>query len=356
MDMPKKLIGVEPRKAALVEYEELPLQPGYIRAKVLHASPKHGSELAAFRGESPLMADYYDKEWTAFLPRTEEKKSPDNTFGEMPLGNQWVGIVTEVGDGVTNYAIGDRVCGYGGISDVQTVKASGGRDLFKMPEGMSWKDAVCYDPAGFALSGVRDAHIRPGDRVAVFGLGAIGLLVLQFAKLAGASYVAAIDPIARRREVALGLGATEVFDPIATPDVGLELRKSTNKLGVDAVVETSANEFALQQAFRGVAYGGIISYMGWARPFRGGMDWSREAHWNNARLIFSRGGSDPNPDHPRWSFARLKQTSWEMLSAGLLNCENIIDPVVPFAESAEAYEHYVDQHPEKSIKLGVTFE
>ena len=38
---------------------------------------------------------------------------------------------------------------------------------------------------------------------------------------------------------------------------------------------------------------------------------------------------------------------------GYLDCEEIIDPVVPFAESAEAYMRYVDQHPEKSIKMGV---
>lgn len=37
----------------------------------------------------------------------------------------------------------------------------------------------------------------------------------------------------------------------------------------------------------------------------------------------------------------------------LLDCEEVIDPVVPFAESAEAYMRYVDQHPEESIKMGV---
>ncbi len=40
---------------------------------------------------------------------------------------------------------------------------------------------------------------------------------------------------------------------------------------------------------------------------------------------------------------------------GYLNCEDLIDPVVPFAQSAESYMKYVDQHPELSIKMGVTF-
>ena len=133
------------------------------------------------------------------------------------------------------------------------------------------------------------------------------------------------------------------------------LKRDTAKMGVDAVIETSANEFALQQALRGLAYGGTIAFVGWARAFKGGMDWGREAHFNNARIVFSRAVSQPSPDHPRWDFARVKQTCWSWLSTGRLECEGIVDPVVPFDDCAEAYERYVDRQPEQSIKLGVSF-
>jgi threonine dehydrogenase-like Zn-dependent dehydrogenase len=139
-------------------------------------------------------------------------------------------------------------------------------------------------------------------------------------------------------------------------DVGLQLKKDTNKQGVDVVIESSASEHALQQALRGIAYGGTIASIGWARAFRGGMDWGREAHFNNAKIVFSRACSEPNPEYPRWDFKRIRDTCWELLTSGKLHCEDIINPVVPFEECARAYEKYVDQNPEKSIKLGIKFE
>lgn len=350
MNMPKQLVAVAARKAAICDYEDRAIRPDEIKVKVLYAAPKHGSELAAFRGESPHQNDYYDEEWHLFLPR--ESSSAHSAFGRWNLGNQWVGDIIEAGQEVSDFAVGDRVCGYGGIRETHIVRAANNSDLFAMPENMSWKNAVCLDPAIFALGGVRDAHVRPGDRVAVFGLGAIGQLAAQIARIAGASYVAVIDPIAYRRDVALRNGADRAFDP-TTEDVGLLLKQDTGKLGVDVIIETSANELAMNHALRGLAYGGTIAYVGWARPFRGGMDWGREAHFNNAKIVFSRACSEPNPDYPRWSFNRIITSCWEMLTTNRLQCEDIIYPVVPFAESDRAYEIYVDQEPARSIKLGV---
>ena len=351
--MIKQLVAVAPHKAAILECEDRPIKENEVRVQVEFASPKHGSELAGFRGESPHMDEYYDESWHTFLPRPDNDKKGVN-FGSWNLGNQWVGIITETGSDVVDYKVGDRVCGYGGIRETHIVNAVNNFYLFKMPKEMSWKSAVCFDPAQFALGGIRDAHVRAGDRVAVIGLGAIGQLAAQMAKLAGASYVAVVDPIEKRRQVALNTGADEAFDPL-NQDVGLELKKATNKLGVDVVIETSANEFALQQALRGLAYGGTIAYVGWARPFKGGLDFGREAHFNNAKIVFSRACSEPNPDYPRWSWRRIEETCWKMLSEGLLNCEGIVDPVVPFEESASGYERNVDLDPNQSVKLGVRF-
>jgi threonine dehydrogenase-like Zn-dependent dehydrogenase len=351
--MPKQLVATAPRKAELLNYEETTLTAGQVRVKVEFASPKHGSELADFRGEKDYMEDVYDSEWQIFKPRLTDEiiESP---FGRWNIGNQWVGRIIELGPEVAGYAIGERLCGYGGIREshaVQTVNAS---RLMKMPETMSWKNALCFDPAQFALGGIRDGQIRLGDRVAISGLGAIGAISAQMAKLAGASYVAVIDPIAKRRNSALLAGADEAFDPLHE-DVGLELKRATNKLGVDVIIETSANEFALQACLRGLAYGGTIAFVGWARPFSGGLNLGREAHFNNAKMIFSRASSEPNPDYPRWGWKRIQETCWELLETNQLNCEEIVDPVIPFAEAAEGYEEYVDRSPEKSVKLGVTF-
>ena len=92
------------------------------------------------------------------------------------------------------FRVGDRVCGYGSIREIQVLDAVDDPYLLKVPDSMPWKNALCFDPAQFALGGIRDGHVRLGDRVAVFGLGAIGAIASQMAKVAGAAYVAVIDP------------------------------------------------------------------------------------------------------------------------------------------------------------------
>ncbi|MCM8900432.1 zinc-binding alcohol dehydrogenase [Caldicoprobacter algeriensis] len=350
--MPRQLVAVAPRVAAIVEYEDREIMPNEVKVKVEFASPKHGTELTDFRGQSPFIKEKYDPEWQLFLPR-EDKDEQGVKFGEWNLGNQWVGRIIEKGADVKDFEIGDRVCSYGGIRETHIVNAVNNYRLRKVPENVSWKNAVCYDPAQFALGGVRDANIRPGDRVAVFGLGAIGQIAAQICKKLGASLVVVVDPIELRRNVALKNGADVALDPNEV-DVGFELKKLTDKMGVDAVIETSGHVSALQHALRGLAYGGTISYVAFAKEF-GGLNLGREAHFNNGRIIFSRACSEPNPDYPRWNRRRIEDVCWKMLMEGYLQCEDIVYPVVPFEECAEAYMKFVDREPHLSIKMGVKF-
>ena len=186
------------------------------------------------------------------------------------------------------------------------------------------------------------------------GLGAIGLMAAQMARLQGAQLVIVSDPIARRRQIALENGADYAIDP-TTQDAGLTIKELTGGRGADAVIETSGSYPALQAAFRGVAYAGRIAIVGWYNPCQGAFDLGQEAHMNNATVFFSRACSEPNPDFPRWSWSRINQTCWSLLSKGLLRCDNVIDPVVPFDQAAQACCQYVDQEPARSVKMGVIF-
>ena len=67
----KQLIATAPRQLQLLDYEDRPIEAHEVRIQVEYASPKHGSELADFRGLSPLIAESYDPQWQAFLPRME---------------------------------------------------------------------------------------------------------------------------------------------------------------------------------------------------------------------------------------------------------------------------------------------
>ena len=351
--MPKKLVAMAPRQAALVDYEDATLSRTEVKVRVEYASPKHGTEVSVFRGEDPFVADLFDEDWRLFLERKPDVRETENE-GRLALGNQWVGVIVEKGGDVEELRVGDRVCGYGGIQETQIVDVVNTPVLFEVPDTMPWKSALCFDPAQFALGGIRDGRVRLGDHVAVFGLGAIGAIAAQMAKAAGSAYVAVIDPIDKRRHAAVDAGADAAFNPLHD-DVGLELKRATGRAGVDAAIETSGNEQALQQALRGLAYGGTIAFVGWARAFSGTLDLGREAHFNNASLVFSRASSEPNRDHPRWDRRRIASGCWSMLASGDIDCEKIIDPVVTFDEAPRAYEEYVDRNPQLSVKLGVTF-
>ena len=112
---------------------------------------------------------------------------------------------------------------------------------------------------------------------------------------------------------------------------------------------------ALQSALKGLAYGGTIAYLAFAKPFPAGLWLGQEAHYNYGKIVFSRACSEPNPDYPRWNRKRIEDVVWDMLMSGYLDCSEIIDPVVKFEDSAEGICTYMDKEQEKSIKMGVTF-
>ena len=323
--MPKELVAIAPRQPVLRDYEDGPLPADSVRVQVEFGAPKRGTE----------MTMYYGLRGAGF---------------PQGLGNMCVGKVSEIGSEVEGVEIGERVAGYGHLKETHTWNA---QRILKMNERMTWKEAVCYDPAHFALAAVRDGQVRVGDRVAVFGLGALGLMSQQFAKIAGADFVAVVDPIGGRRAVAEKTGADLVLDPTAC-NVGEALKEATGGLGVDVAIETSANYHALDDAIRSVAFEGTVVVVGWAKECKGGLDLGAVAHFNIPNLIFARANSDPNRDHPRWSFGRIMDTCWKWLSEGRFDCEDIVVPVVPFADAAAAYEE-MDNHPERSVKLGVSF-
>jgi Zn-dependent alcohol dehydrogenase len=105
------------------------------------------------------------------------------------------------------------------------------------------------------------AKVREGDSVLIFGLGGIGLSVLQGAVLAAASTIVAVDPVADRREVAKRLGATHVLDP-ATDDVNAETMRITNGIGADYAFDAAGKTVLVNTALDLVRKGGTVVMVG----------------------------------------------------------------------------------------------
>jgi threonine dehydrogenase-like Zn-dependent dehydrogenase len=372
--MPQELIALAPRAPVIREYEEQPLGERQIRIRTEFASPKHGTELIGYR-DDPAANRRYDPALGAVMPMIAEGR--ERRF-PMRLGNMAVGTVVETGASVTRFKVGDRVFGHFPIRETQTVAET---HADPVPDGLSDEAAVCLDPAVMALA-MRDGGIKLGDRVAVFGLGAIGLFAVQLARLAGADLVIAVDPIARRREVALALGADLALDPLAEGDAGLAVRRltgprvgadvpspvervrvrggywetptQTGQLGVDVAVEVSGSSRALHDAIRATRFGGTICVLSYYGRDAAGLHLGEEFHINRLKLVSARAESLPLRDAPAWNLARLVDVALGWLASGRLRTDGIVWPVVPFADAVEAY-RAIDEHPERSIKLVIRF-
>src|SRR5581483_12127789 len=105
-------------------------------------------ELHMYRGDSPFGDAHFDADERVFLPGVGAAGS-----FPMTLGNAAVGVVTEIGSAVEGVAVGDRVAGYGPLRETQTWRwgtAGVYPGVRKVPDGMSWQNALCLDPATVA--------------------------------------------------------------------------------------------------------------------------------------------------------------------------------------------------------------
>ena len=211
------------------------------------------------------------------------------------LGHEAVGTVTEVGDAVRGFAVGDRVlvpaitkcgrceyCQRGMPSHCQTVGGIGwifghlidgtqaesvrvpyaDTSLYKVPENVTDEQAIFLAdslPTGYEV-GVLAGGVRPGDTVAVIGSGAVGLAAILTTGLWGASKVVAVDTNKFRLTKALEFGATDAVE--AGPGAVEEVRALTDGLGVDVSIEAVGYPQTLLTAAALVRPGGTVANIG----------------------------------------------------------------------------------------------
>lgn len=347
--MPRKLTTCDGSTFAFRDYMLPPVAGDQVRVRVEFAAPKHGTEKHSILG-SPFSEKRWDPQLRMFLPETGDGASGGDR-PERTVGNMVVGTVTEVGPEVERRRPGDRVFGYGPVCEEH-----------QQPESRWWPqgelkpvDAVCVDPAHVAFVAVRDGNLRVGDTVAVFGLGAIGLCVVQLARVSGAQQVLAVDPLALRRNTALKLGADAVFDP-ATTDAGLAIKQATGGWGVDVAVETSGTDAALHEAIRCLRQCGTVVHVAWGPHQCSALRLDEEFHLNRPVIIGSQaweGWGNPDRDHPRWTPARAFATTVELFRRKQVTGRGIVTPIVSFAAAPEALRD-IFARPETTIKMGVS--
>jgi threonine dehydrogenase-like Zn-dependent dehydrogenase len=158
----------------------------------------------------------------------------------MPLGHEMAGAVEWVGAEVGGIAAGDRVVVHpgndelgrigngapeGGLAPELLVRdAARGDRLYAVPDDLPLDVAALTEPLNVGMHAVEQSEAAPGERVAVFGCGPIGLAAIATLLDRGVERVVGVDFSARRRELAIALGAEAALDP-GTDDVWRELAR-----------------------------------------------------------------------------------------------------------------------------------
>ncbi len=208
----------------------------------------------------------------------------------LVLGHEATGTIAAVGEGVTDFAIGDRVgvpwlhftcgeCEYcragretlcakqqitgctvdGGFAEYLTARAS---HTARLPEALSFEQAAPLLCAGLTVySAIRASGIAAGQKVAIFGVGGLGHLAIQLAKARGAEVIA-VDVAEEKLALARECGADLTMNG-ASPQIHREFKKATGG-GAHVVMVTSGSRAAYETALRCLRKGGTLSIVGMA--------------------------------------------------------------------------------------------
>ena len=311
----------------LAEIETPALKPGQVLVEIAY-SGACGTQVMEWRGD-----------------KGEDKWVPHC------LGHEGTGTVIEAGHAITKVKVGDKVVlswlkgtgieaggavydwggkkvNAGGVTTFQRHAVVSENRLTLLPAGMPMDVAVllgCAAPTGMgAVYNVLKA--QPGNAVAVFGTGGIGLNALMAASLAGAMPVIGIDPNPTRRSLAMIYGATHVIDPAAS-DVIAEIKKIVPQ-GVDLAVESSGVPAVMEQAVNATRQqGGRAVVIGNAK--HGAVLSLNPGVFNQGKSLLGTWGGDSVPDRDFGRYGRL-------LSSGRFPVRDLLSKPYRLADADQA--------------------
>lgn len=203
------------------------------------------------------------------------------------LGHEFSGVIVELGKGVTNRTVGDRVtvdpnvlcdscpaclsakghfCEH--MTGIGTMVNGGFAEYVAVPVKQTHLvnakteliKAAMTEPLACCLHGIDMCNIIAGDSVAVIGAGMIGLIMVQLARISGAGYIAVIEPVETKRKSALALGADEAFSPAEISEDELKAKN------FNCVIECAGLIKTIEQAVRIAGNKATVMMFGLTKP------------------------------------------------------------------------------------------
>lgn len=308
--------------------------------------PEHGqAELAPFPVPDPKPDELLIRtEVTLISPGTERAfflglPNAETRFPCYP-GYSSIGRVIALGaaagraqSGVP-LGIGDRVATAAGHASHAVARAD---RCWRVPDHLAPEEAVYFNLGCIALQGMRKARPELGEPALVLGLGLIGNLALQLARLQGAFPVIGLDLDAGRREIAARCGADLVLDP-AAPDSASALAGATEGHGPSIVIEATGSADAVNEA---LALAGAHARVVLLASTRGVTETNfyRDVHKKGLTVLGAHASTVPPHDSSPgcWTRADDSRTALCLLAAGRLQVAPLTSERFPWREAPRAY-------------------
>ncbi|WP_022879198.1 zinc-dependent alcohol dehydrogenase family protein [Microbacterium sp. B19] len=276
-----------------------------------------------------------------------------DTVDATPMGHEYVGVVTEIGDAVKNVKVGDFVVGSFMASDNTCEICQAGyqsRCVHVVPMGRVGTQAefaripladgtlvatpgqpdpdlipsllAASDVLGTGWFAAVAAEAGPGKTVAVVGDGAVGLLGILAAKQLGAERIIAMSRHADRQELARRFGATDIVEERGDEGIA-RVKELTHGLGAHSVIEAVGTQQSMEQAVRSTRPGGHIGFVGVSH------DVTLEGQELFRSAVHLHGGPAP----VRRFLPELLQLIWDRK----IDPGAVFDLTLPLEEAAEGY-------------------
>ena len=284
-------------------------------------------------------------------------------------GHEVVGIIAEVGSGVKNYAVGQRVfcapntgCGHcdqcvtgnnnlcanydaigvtsdGGFAEYVRIPANSVQQGNVIPVSESVDPAVAalVEPFACVLRGQNALHIKPGEVVLVMGAGPIGVMHTKLAKARGAGCVIVSEPISDRAAQVLRMGADRVVNPTAE-DLNQVVKAETQGRGADVIIVAAPVHAAQEQSLELAAIGGRINFFG-------GLPKDRHTITIDSNLVHYK--ELVITGTTACSTADCRQAI-QIVNSGLIDLSDLVSRRFPLREAVAAFEAAEDR---KSLKI-----
>lgn len=319
---------VEPGRVELREHPPAPLGPRQIRVHATYTLISTGTDLTIVSGDFPP-----DSAWARYASYP------------VRIGYSHVGEIVEIGAEVTELQLGEKVLTWCAHMRLGTADAAG---AVRLPPGLSDQEAAFGVLGEIALGGVRRAALTLGESALVLGLGPVGQLTAQLARLDGARPVIAADLAGWRADLAAACGADHVCRSPAELDA--TVRELTAD-GVDAAFDVTGHPSGVNACAPLVRRLGRILLLGSPRgPAQ--IDLHDHVHSRSLQLVGTHNSAHPrvaDPNFP-WTIQRDTELFFRLVAAGELRVGPLISHVHPWHEAPRVF---ADLLADRSQTMGV---